>query len=404
MVPGGEEGRRGLHEVARPDEVVAAPIVVAAGAAPRDRQRGDERPGEALVLVAEQHAEARVQEGPAVAAEPAEGAESQAGALPLLDELSAGRDVRAGERLEQHARRVRKAPAERQREGERLLGGDRELADQRYVAVGRRVELPGHLQVLGEVGPAVAPSHEPAGAAEERRRGAEGERDPGLLGGQDVPAGDRAPGRGVPRAAAVQVGGGEDEHPELPLPLGGDIDPHPLEQGGQMRRREDLLVDRVAALRVPGRHAESKRVPPEPTHGRLQLALLLVEERTAVGDQELEVPQLRPVDRREVHLGDDPTPEREPETAVGGVGGPDAVLVRPCPPGRYSGRSERFAPGRSRALPPAMNGVPNLGLPIRSSGTANARPASGRRGAPTQGFSAGTRLAPCEAIGGRRFR
>ena len=47
-----------LHQVARPDQMIAADLVVALDLAPRDAQRGDYRALEKLVLMREQHAAA----------------------------------------------------------------------------------------------------------------------------------------------------------------------------------------------------------------------------------------------------------------------------------------------------------------------------------------------------------
>ena len=51
----GEEGARGLRQVARPDQMVAAQVVVALAAAPGDRQAGDQAARERRAFVAAQH-------------------------------------------------------------------------------------------------------------------------------------------------------------------------------------------------------------------------------------------------------------------------------------------------------------------------------------------------------------
>ena len=63
---GGEQRRGALHEVARPDEVIAADFIVASRLAPRNRQRRDHRTLEKLVFVREQDAPAEPRHASAV--------------------------------------------------------------------------------------------------------------------------------------------------------------------------------------------------------------------------------------------------------------------------------------------------------------------------------------------------
>ena len=65
-VPRGEEARGRVDHVPRPDEVVSPAVVVPLRFPPRDRQRGDEGPGEGLVFVGEKEAVTPVIEVPAV--------------------------------------------------------------------------------------------------------------------------------------------------------------------------------------------------------------------------------------------------------------------------------------------------------------------------------------------------
>jgi hypothetical protein len=116
------------------------------------------------------------------------------------------------------------------------------------------------------------------------------------------------------------------------------------EEAGKVRVGEDLLDDRIASLRVVVRDPVPEDMVGETfRHGR-KMTLLLVEETLPVRDEELEVPELRPVDGGVVDLGDDPVPDREPEPAGAGVGRADAVFRAVGPSRRDPRPSERLFP------------------------------------------------------------
>ena len=107
---------------------------------------------------------------------------------------------------------------------------------------------------------------------------------------------------------------------------------------------EDLLDDDISALRVGIRDPVAKDMMGEPFRLGTEMTLLLVEETLPVRDEELQVPELRPIHGRVVDFGDDPVPDGEPEPAGAGIGRADAVF---CPVGPTWGNprsSERLVP------------------------------------------------------------
>src|SRR5262249_51649035 len=180
-VAGREQPGRGVHHVARPDEVVPTAILVALRLAPRNAARGDRRTRIGLVLVREQQPMARLMEAPAVATRSREGCDPMAGAAPLLDETFAVLRVGEAQRLNQVRRRAVQAVAEAQAERELEPTTQVELSRERDVAVLRDIELPVHAEVAVEVGPAVRGSDVAAGAAHEGNRGSERKPDAVLV-------------------------------------------------------------------------------------------------------------------------------------------------------------------------------------------------------------------------------
>ena len=78
-----------------------------------------------------------------------------------------------------------------------------------------------------------------------------------------------------------------------------------------------------------------QRESPASVRKLLELAVevppLVVKKRLAVGDQVLQVANLRPVDRRVVDFADDARGQREPDAARGRIGRADRLLVAARP-------------------------------------------------------------------------
>src|ERR1700683_4142945 len=112
-----------------------------------------------------------------------------------------------------------------------------------------------------------------------------------------------------------------------------------------MRIGDDLLEQVIAAVgRVADDfHAESGGG--EILGGGLEMAAFLVEEGLAVGDEELEVADLRLIDPRKINLVEDAGRGREPKAARRRVRGADRVLGAVGPSWRGGGGGGRWGEG-----------------------------------------------------------
>jgi hypothetical protein len=80
------------------------------------------------------------------------------------------------------------------------------------------------------------------------------------------------------------------------------------EEARQVRVGEDFLDEGIAPLRIGVRDPVPQDMTGEPFRRGTEMALLFVEETLSIRDEELEIPQLRPVHGRVVDLGDNPVP------------------------------------------------------------------------------------------------
>ena len=99
-----------------------------------------------------------------------------------------------------------------------------------------------------------------------------------------------------------------------------------LENTREVRVRDDLLFNLVAAVRIGVHDAIGQRIRPGALHLRLEVALLFMEETLPIGDQILKVTNLGPVNCGVISFGDNAIPKSEPEATGGSVGGPYALL------------------------------------------------------------------------------
>jgi hypothetical protein len=133
---GGKEAAGGLDEVARPDQVIAAEVLVALAEAPRDRQAGDRRPREIERPVSGEHGRAHaigVETGWRCAVERLELLlpRPPAGDIFPLGRVEAGHH--AGDRIVGGLRRGWREPQCKQ--GRRVARRKSDLAGQRHIAV-----------------------------------------------------------------------------------------------------------------------------------------------------------------------------------------------------------------------------------------------------------------------------
>src|SRR5512146_1904384 len=106
----------------------------------------------------------------------------------------------------------------------------------------------------------------------------------------------------------------------------------------------------TSRYRLAGDDAVGERVPVDVLDRRLEVALRLVEERRAVGHQELEVPRLRVVDRGVVDLVEDAVGQGEPDGGGRRVRRPDPLLGARRPP-----RGDPGVPGTVLVISPLIS-------------------------------------------------
>src|SRR6185437_14972980 len=135
-----------------------------------------------------------------------------------------------------------------------------------------------------------------------------------------------------------------------------------LEQARKVRIADDVLRDGVTAIRARIRAAIAKHMIGDALHLDSQIALFLMEESLAVGNEILEIAKLRPVDGRVVDLRDDAVPDGEPKMTGRTVRCPYAGFVAVRPSGLDAGFSKRF--GSNDSLHPRTSPLPILKIGI----------------------------------------
>ena len=112
------------------------------------------------------------------------------------------------------------------------------------------------------------------------------------------------------------------------------------EHTGLMWVGDHLLDNAEAPLRIGVDDTKPKNAGLDALQRVVQLAFI-VEQSLPIGDQVLQVSDLRPVDRRVVHLVEDALGNGEPAPAQGRVRGPYTVLVAAGPARFDPGTAER---------------------------------------------------------------
>src|SRR5581483_7669952 len=350
----GEQRARGLNHVARPDQVIAAEVVVGLGGPPWDGGGGDEGAGVDLVLMREDDVMRDAHQAAAIGGGGGEALRA-GGAMPLLDEAPAIGVVGRGERLGHGCERGVVVVAERDGDGEVAHAGDVDLAHDGDVAVQSLTEVPGHLLVLREVLIAVTRSDIAATAAREAAAAAERKRDAVLPGEDRAPACDIDRAGGVAGAAAIQMRGEQsvalEAREDLLVALDLDVD----ENDRMVRVGDELLGDGVAAAEVVGADPHGEGVGVDVVEVVLEVALLLVEEGLLVGEEELHVAGLGTVDGGVVELVQDAVRSGKPDAAGCCVSRRYGVFFAGGP-ARSKARSTE---GRAVVIEPAVGFVQN---------------------------------------------
>ena len=152
-----QEGGRALHQVAGPDQVITAQIVVALCLAPRDAHRRHQGALKSLIFMGEQDAAAQPIHVTAVRGELAEiGLRLDHCALPLAH-IGLAMDLeRLRQRLQQLRHRALTTPPKSDGDGKGLSALRVDFASQRNVAMPGCAEFPVHLEIRRQILPTVA--------------------------------------------------------------------------------------------------------------------------------------------------------------------------------------------------------------------------------------------------------
>ena len=135
-----------------------------------------------------------------------------------------------------------------------------------------------------------------------------------------------------------------------------------------MRMADQRLPNRIQLVLSDIDDLEAKRGFVDAVDARRRITPLVVEKRPAVGHQVLEIPDLRRVDRRIEHLGQNTGRHGVPDTTCRRIGRTNRVLRTAGPPWRQPRAARRDPPGLavdihrfpSREIPPRGASVVRL--------------------------------------------
>src|SRR5208283_4027171 len=189
VIADGEQSGGAVHHVPGPHQVVSPQIVVALVFAPRNAHAGNHGAGIDLVLVGEQEIYASLEQGGILFGQLLDVGEAFAGALPLIEERFQRRLERNTQGLCYGRGSAVRSVAESNPHREFVAPGQVNLAGERNIAVACVVIVPVHLEVVGEIGPAVIDSDVATGEPHERERNTgDGEIDVATVGHQQFAA------------------------------------------------------------------------------------------------------------------------------------------------------------------------------------------------------------------------
>ncbi len=219
----------------------------------------------------------------------------------------------------------------------------RQLAHQGNVAAGGRPELPVHAKVIHQVAPAVACAHKSATHAGEPATGRQSQRPLIFPRQKYLLAGNVERARIVARSTIVKVWSqqGIDLQPRQQVLV--SLELYMRKDHAMMRVADDLLGQLVAPLGIAVHIAHPQRLRVDVLEGRLQVALLLVDERLPVRNQEFHVADLGSVNGGVVDLVEDAVRAGEPHPACGRVGGAHRIFYARGPTRLQAGATERLA-------------------------------------------------------------
>ena len=209
----GQQTDRALHEIARPNQMITAQLIVALRLAPRNAERRHHRAAKRLVLMREQDGAAPPSEEAVIAGVFVE-IDAGVRATPLFDKSFAMLPERRGERLDQFGRGALFRSAKGDRDREFISFRQIELGREREISIARLGKFPIHLEVL-QILPAVTRADITNRAAREIRRATHDQMQIILPGPDQTAAAIVAERRRVMRAAAHQMRGEKREDAEF---------------------------------------------------------------------------------------------------------------------------------------------------------------------------------------------
>src|SRR5262249_4286921 len=108
---------------------------------------------------------------------------------------------------------------------------------------------------------------------------------------------------------------------------------------------DDFLFQPVASLGIDTGYAVAQGMNFKTVHLAGEVAFFLVKESSAVGNQELGIADLRPINGGIVDFCEDTLRQREPDPAGGGIGGANAIFATVGPRGCTPRLAEGIAAG-----------------------------------------------------------
>ena len=274
----GQKRSARLAKVARPDQMVAAHVVVALAESPGNRKARDDAARERRRLVAAQDGRADAIEVVAAGA-PLERAQARLPRTPACGVIVEDRLERRLKRGEGVVGRLGRRPAEAEGENRRAVHALRQLGRQRDVAVRRRIILLGQAAIARKLLPAVGDADEAGRAGEERLIGGQGQIGSAAVGEQHAVALVVAAPAAVVGAAVDQMGGQQREQAQAAAAKLFETNLH--QHRVAARIGDDALDDPEAAPSVRARQAKGRDAVLERLHHRRAVALFLGKEAVA---------------------------------------------------------------------------------------------------------------------------
>ena len=338
----GEERSARLAEVARPDEMVAAEVVVTLAESPGDRQARDDAAGKGRSLVAAQNGGADPIEVMTVRA-PLERSQPGLPGAPAGGVVVEDRFERRLKRAQGMVARLGLRQAESEGENRGSVRTLRQLGRHCDVAVGGGVVLLGQPAIFRQLLPAVRDADEADRTRSER-----------LIGGHrqksSAAGGEQHAATLVVATPAIVVGAGVDEmgrdQRKEPQSGAGEVLEADLHQHRAAARIGDhALDDAEPAPFVRARQQEGRDAVLERLHRRRAVPLFLGEEARAVGDDQAEVANAGLIDSRVVDFIEDAVADGEPDPARVGQSRADPALRARRPARRNPRPARRFDHG-----------------------------------------------------------